>query len=139
MQKFYGTKAVMAEPETRVSGATGYTVVYEDGYKSWSPSDAFEKAYQPLNALSFGHAIKALQDGHRVARSGWNGKGMFLYYVPAAKYPAQRNTKQTMVGMFPDDLVPYRNYIAMKTAQNDVVPWVASQTDILADDWCIVD
>jgi hypothetical protein len=43
-----------------------------------------------------------------------------------------------MLGVFPDDMVPYRDYIAMKTAQNDVVPWVASQTDVLAEDWEIV-
>jgi len=89
--------------------------------------------------LSFGSAINALKAGKRVSRAGWNGKGMFLYYIPAASYPAQRNTNQTMVGLFPGDMVPYRDYIAMKTAQNDVVPWVASQTDILANDWCIVD
>lgn len=88
--------------------------------------------------MDFGKAIEALKAGELVSRQGWNGKGMFLYYVPAAKYPAQRNGKGTMLGVFPDDMVPYRDYIAMKTAQNDVVPWVASQTDVLAEDWEIV-
>jgi Protein of unknown function (DUF2829) len=89
--------------------------------------------------MDFGAAIRALKLGDKVAREGWNGKGMFLYYVPAASYPAQRNTKGTMLGVFPDDMVPYGAYIAMKTAQNNVVPWLASQTDVLAEDWVLVD
>ena len=89
--------------------------------------------------FSFGHAIACLKAGHRVARAGWNGKGMFLYYVPENKYPASRNEHGTMVGVFEDDMVPYGAYIAMKTAQNNVVPWLASQTDVLAEDWQIAD
>lgn len=89
--------------------------------------------------FSFGHAIASLKLGHRVARAGWNGKGMFLYYVPENKYPASRNEHGTMIGMFKDDMVPYGAYIAMKTAQNNVVPWLASQTDVLAEDWQIVE
>lgn len=89
--------------------------------------------------MDFGAAIRSLKLGDKVAREGWNGKGMFLYYVPAASYPAQRNTNGTVVGMFPDDMVPYGAYIAMKTAQNNVVPWLASQTDVLAEDWVRLD
>lgn len=89
--------------------------------------------------LSFGDAVAALKEGLRVAREGWNGKGMFLYYVPENKYPASRNEHGTMVGVFENDMVPYGAYIAMKTAQNNVVPWLASQTDVLAEDWQIVE
>lgn len=89
--------------------------------------------------MNFGDALAALKEGKRVARHGWNGKGMFLYYVPAASYPAQRNEYGTMLGVFPDDMVPYGAYLAMKTAQNNVVPWLASQTDVLADDWTVVE
>lgn len=88
--------------------------------------------------FDFGTAVEALKQGARVAREGWNGKGMFLYYVPENKYPASRNEHGTMIGMFKDDMVPYGAYIAMKTAQNNVVPWLASQTDVLAEDWQIV-
>lgn len=89
--------------------------------------------------FDFGTAVEALKQGARVARSGWNGKGMFLYYVPENKYPASRNEHGTMIGVFKDDMVPYGAYIAMKTAQNNVVPWLASQTDVLAEDWQIVE
>ncbi|WP_197707715.1 Gp49 family protein [Psychrobacter sp. MES7-P7E] len=85
--------------------------------------------------FDFGLAIHALKSGKKVMRAGWNGKGMFLYYVPAASYPMQRNSLETMGGIFPDDMVPYGAYIAMKTAQDNVVPWLASQTDVLAEDW----
>lgn len=85
--------------------------------------------------FDFGSAVYLLKIGKKVARAGWNGKDMFLYYVPAASYPMQRNSLKTMVGIFPDDMVPYGAYIAMKTAQDNVVPWLASQTDVLAEDW----
>jgi len=87
--------------------------------------------------MNFGQALEALKEGKKVAREGWNGKGMFLYYVPANSYPASRNPLGTMVGVFPDDMVPYGAYIAMKTAQDNVVPWLASQTDVLAEDWIV--
>ena len=89
--------------------------------------------------LSFGDAVAALKEGLRVAREGWNGKGMFLYYVPENKYPASRNEQATMIGMFKDDMVPYREYIALKTVDNQVVPWAPSISDALAEDWQIVE
>ncbi len=96
--------------------------------------DAVEES--KLFGLDFGLAIKALKSGKKVARSGWNGKGMFLYYVPENEYPAQTQiAKET----FTSGMVPYGAYIAMKTAQDNVVPWLASQTDVLAEDWCIVE
>lgn len=139
MKRYIGTKIIHAVPEVHgETGREGYVVRYADGYESWSPKEAFEEAYRACDAMSFGLAIEALKKGHKVARRGWNGKGMFLYYVPAASYPAQRNALGTMVGVFPDDMVPYCAYIAMKTAQDNVVPWLASQTDCLAEDWEIV-
>ena len=134
MKLFYGTKLVLAEPQEK-QGKEGYAVKYNDGYTSWSPKDVFDAAYQSLNALSFGHALMVLQDGKKVARSGWNGKGMFLYHVPANSYPAQTEAAKGVFG----DTVPYVAYIAMKTAQGNVVPWLASQTDVLANDWQLVD
>lgn len=139
MKRYIGTKIIHAEEAFDAPGNPGYKVKYSDGYESWSPAEPFEEAYRPCDAMSFGLAIEALKKGLKVARSGWNGKGMFLYYVPAASYPAQRNTHGTMVGVFPDDMVPYCAYIAMKTADDKVVPWLASQTDVLADDWSIVE
>ena len=87
--------------------------------------------------VDFGTALHLMEVGERVQREGWNGKGMFVYIVPAASYPAQRNTKGVLVGDYPDDMVPYSAYIALKTASGEVVPWTISQSDALAIDWCL--
>lgn len=87
--------------------------------------------------FDFGMALHLMEVGERVQREGWNGKGMFVYIVPAASYPAQRNTKGVLVGDYPDDMVPYGAYIALKTASGEVVPWTISQSDALAIDWCL--
>jgi len=113
----------------------GYLVKYSDSYESWSPKEAFDEAYRVDGNLNYGHAQYLLNKGKKAARAGWNGKGMFIFLVPANKYPASGNKNGTMVGIFPNDMVPYGAYIAMKTAQGNVVPWLCSQTDALAEDW----
>jgi hypothetical protein len=96
---------------------------------------------QELNILtssvsSFEHALIALKDGKRIARSGWNGKGMFAYLVPAASYPVQTGAAKEHFGE--GSLVPYRAYMALKTVDEDVAVWVPSVSDILADDWVVL-
>lgn len=87
--------------------------------------------------FGFGTALLYLRDGKRVSREGWNGKGMFIYLVPAASYPAQRGAAKAWAGE--DAMIPYGEYLAMKTVDGTVVPWLASQTDILAGDWTPLD
>lgn len=87
--------------------------------------------------MNFGEALEALKSGKKVARAGWNGKGMFLYYVPANRYTALTDAAKEIAGE--DGKVEYGAYIAMKTAQGNVVPWLASQTDMLAEDWLVVE
>jgi hypothetical protein len=86
--------------------------------------------------MNFGEALEALKNGQAVSREGWNGKGMFLYYVPAGAYPARTDVAKRFFGE--NALVPYGAYISMKTAQGNVVPWTVSQTDADANDWGIV-
>lgn len=86
--------------------------------------------------MNFGQAIELMKNGGKVARKGWNGNGMFAYYVPANSYPAERG--DNMYGVFDGDMVPYRHYLALKTAQNDVATWSPSTSDALAEDWMIV-
>jgi len=70
--------------------------------------------------MDFGQAVDLLKKGERVARSGWNGKGMWLsHYQPESVY----------------DGYEWYPFIVMKTADDKVVPWLASQTDVLAEDW----
>lgn len=138
MDKYIGTKEITANPKPNAFGEPGYAVRYADGYASWSPKAAFEEAYRPLGeGITFGDAVYYLKKGGKVTRTGWNGKGMFLYLVGADSYPAK--TAITKAHFGEDALVPYRAYIAMKTVDNDVVPWVASQTDVLAEDWLILE
>lgn len=89
-----------------------------------------------MNGFGFGTAIDYLKQGKKVARTGWNGKNMFLYYVLAAAYPPCTDIAREAFG---GNDVPYGAYIAMKTAQNNVVPWLASQTDMLAEDWIVIE
>jgi len=84
--------------------------------------------------MTFGDALSLLKCGEIVNRSGWNGKGMFLYYVPANDYPSITDAAKKHFG----DTVPYRDYIAIRSVNGEVVPWVASQSDILANDWSLL-
>lgn len=97
--------------------------------------DGTEHPIEKGDEFDFGTATHLMKLGNRVQRAGWNGKGMFVYYVPAASYPADRNSKSTMAGEFVGDMVPYREYLALKTAQNDVSTWAPSVSDALAEDW----
>ena len=87
--------------------------------------------------MNFGSALQALKNGQKVAREGWNGKGMFLFLVLGSVFKVNR---ATLLGIYPEGTeITYRPHIDMKTVDGEIVPWVASQTDLLADDWCIVE
>lgn len=162
MKTYIGTKVIHALPMTRQAyneyrgwelpanedGADeGYLVEYVDGgrandsrhfgYISWSPKDVFERAYRPVENMSFGLAIEALKAGKKVARAGWNGKGMFLFLVPGSTFKVNR---PPLMGIYPEGTeINYCPHIDMKTADGKVVPWLASQTDVLAEDWAVVE
>ena len=72
--------------------------------------------------MNFGDALEQLKKGYKVFRSGWNGKGMWI----ALQVPDQHSK----MGL---------PYLYMKTAQGPFVPWLASQTDVLAEDWSVID
>ena len=97
----------------------------------------FQCVDEPYRNLDFGTAINLIQRNKKVAREGWNGKGMFIYYVPAGEYEPKTKVAANYCTA-ENGLVPYRDYIAMKTVDGTVVPWLASQTDILGRDWYIV-
>lgn len=86
--------------------------------------------------MDFGRALAALKLGDRVCRSGWNGKGMFVVLQKGYPegVPANANTASAF-GVDSGAEVVVRSYLAMWTADQQIVPWVASQTDLLADDW----
>lgn len=168
MQTYIGTKIIKASPMTRQQyndyrgwqlpedengDDEGYLVEYVDGgqsnhanhegYISWSPKDVFENAYNPTSRMTFGHALEMLKRGHRVARAGWNGKGMWLILVPGTARcqlrpgtPYAEALKQESCEILP--------HIDMWTinahGRRAMLPgWLASQSDMLADDWMIIE
>ena len=88
------------------------------------------------NLMNFGEAIKALKEGKKVARQGWNGKGMFLYYVSEGQYPVKMDVAKEIADA--KGMVSYGAYAALKSANGQVYPWNASQADMFAEDWMIV-
>lgn len=151
MNKFIGTKLIEATLMTRAEYNTyrgwalpdnengadeGFLVEYLDGgmandprhkgYISWSPAEVFNNSYRLIKGMTFGMALEALKIGQKVARSGWNGKGMWLeYYQPmaAADLPYIRMSYPIGGGPYPEGAR---------------VPWLGSQTDMLVQDWEIV-
>jgi len=85
--------------------------------------------------FDFGVALSHLRDGSRVVRSGWNGKDMFLYLVSGSTFTVDR---PPLLGIYPEGtVIEYCPHIDMRTADGKCVPWLASQTDLLASDWSI--
>ena len=97
--------------------------------------------------MNFGLAIEALRAGKKVAREGWNGKGMFIVLMPSlylppfnSQEPGAKVNDRTAKHIGVDVPLDSQPYIAMKTASNQWQPgWLASQADILSDDWSITE
>ena len=86
--------------------------------------------------MDFSSALISVRLGKRIARAGWNGKGMYVVFQAA--YPqgiAINANTANATGIAQGTVCRFRPYLMMFTAQQDFVPWVASQTDILAMDW----
>ena len=160
MNQYLGTKLINAQPMTKGdynafrgwehpqnedANEEGFLVEYLDGgkpnvpthagYVSWSPADSFAAAYRKTDGLSFGLAVEALKMGKKVARSGWNGKGMFLFVSDKTEIKV---VPKTLTKPFIFTSVVYQPHICICDVIKNVTPWVASQTDVLADDWLLV-
>jgi hypothetical protein len=106
-------------PWSSLSDAMG-----EAAKRGWEAAARAARSHSPVG---FGVALDAMRHGACVAREGWNGKGMWIRIVGPSD-PEQ--------GRLP--AYPQRAFIQMKDAQDNVVPWLASQTDMLADDWTVL-
>lgn len=168
LRRFIGTKVLLAQactlaayniyrgwelPSNEDGSQWGYLVEYTDGgkpnhpdhagYISWSPKAQFDNAYRATDGMSFGLAIEALKLGKRVARTGWNGKGMWLVLVPGTPSAQLREGSpyHAALGLAECEILPH---IDMWTINADggraMLPgWLASQSDMLADDWQLVE
>ena len=170
MMGFIGTKAINAKPMTRGEYNAlrgwfvpddenpqdeGYLVEYIDGesnlvgfegYVSWSPKQQFEGAYETSHKMSFSHALHLLKNGEKVARKGWNGKGMYILVIKGEcitntindSYGDPTRYEIDHTGYEKGTTMPVLDAIYMKTADNKLVPWLASQSDLLTNDWELV-
>lgn len=149
MKKYIGTKIVKAEPSIRVDGKIchpgtmlslcpqaeqGFTVLYSDGYLSWSPKEVFEEAYRETDGMPFGLAIEAIKKGKKVARRGWNGKEQYIELAVNISY---LNSKWEQVNAEHKDSGSAA--IAFVGTRGVQLGWLASQSDMLSDDWYIVE
>ena len=126
-------------PADEIPETEGYVIQYPDGYESWSPKKQFEDAYMTAGDLDFSAALFLLKQWKKVARSGWNGSGMYAILMPGYPdgVPANKETALKH-GIKEGELIRIRPYFALKTAQGDIATWVPSGSDILATDWCVV-
>ncbi len=118
------------------------------GYVSWSPADVFHRAYRQTNNMTFGMAIEGLKQGMKVARSGWNGKGMWLLLVPGTPsaqlhpgtpYSIALSGSQHVEGGHVEILPHIDMWTTNALGRRAMLPgWLASQTDMLSEDWEIV-
>ena len=152
MKTYIGTKIIKAKPMTRGEynryrgweipenenpEDAGYLVEYSDGYQSWSPEKQFEDAYRECDNMTFGLALEALKRGLKVARAGWNGKNQFLFLVKGESLEYETSAN---LACLEEVEVHHPDVIAIKTTIGDIqVGWLASQTDMLAEDWKIVE
>ena len=83
--------------------------------------------------MNFGEAIEYVKNGAKIHRDGWNGKGMFVYYVPKGSYAPYSEVAKEIVNS--DGLVDYEPYLAIKNVKGTVSTWVPSINDVLAEDW----
>ena len=149
MKQYIGTKLIEAAPAIRKGGKVyektqpiprsmepeedGYKVRYPDGYESFSPKKVFEEAYRPTDGLSFGLAIEAAKKGMKIARAGWNGKNQYVELAERISYENAAheviNAKHKAIG---------NKALAFVGTSGVQLGWLASQADMLADDWMIV-
>lgn len=159
MKQYIGVKIIQAEPGTMAEAVArknglpkedfkengnadkeGYIVQYPDGYVSWSPKKTFEEAYRRCDNMTFGLAIEALKKGKRVARKGWNGKGLFVVYQKAYPdgIPCNKQTAEAW-GINEGDLFKCDPYLQINTVDGSHSMWTPSIRDVLAEDWMIVE
>jgi len=143
----FQTLAAETQRPKRPDDAPGYHIRYEDGYCSWSPQAVADAAYRSCDAMTFGLALEAIKQGHKVARRGWNGANMFIVFMSGMQLPPyntqgteRKVNDRTAKWIGKDQALNCQPYIAMYNAQKQWIPgWVASQSDMLSDDWYLVE
>ena len=143
----------LPEDEKHLANENGFLVEYLDGgktnhpdhegYISWSPEDVFNNAYKASGEMSFGIAIEAAKRGYKVARKGWNGKGMWVIYNPGSKGETHAMFEGSVYknhGVDECEILPHFDmYTVNASGRRAMLPgWLASQSDIDSNDWEII-
>jgi hypothetical protein len=105
-------------------------------YHFWLRPSEEPPKQKAIQYMDFSDALKCIKRGQRVARAGWNGKGMFIFLVPGSKFTVNREPLLSMLGEGTE--VSYHAHVDMKTADGQIVPWLCSQSDMLSSDWTVV-
>lgn len=85
--------------------------------------------------MDFSQALQKIKGGQKLRRSGWNGPDQFVFLVPGSTFTVNR---PPLLGIYPEGAeINYLPHIDIKTQQGTVVPWLASQGDLMAEDWGI--
>ena len=149
MKKYVGTKMLEARPMNRGEynkyrgwlipanenpNDEGYLVKYQDGYESWSPKDIFEESYKDCMGMSFGIALELAKKGLKIARVGWNGKNQHIELASNISYTSSDgkvvNCDHDAIG---------NKAIAFVGTSGVQMGWLASQADMLAEDWILAE
>lgn len=121
----------------------GYVIFYRGGeYVSWCPKKEFEDVSRPCDGMTFGMAVEAMKRGAKVTRIGWNGKGMYIWVMPGSTVSGCNQITDPHLAEIDkaEGEIRFLGSIRMRTATGDVLTgWLASQTDMLAEDWEIVE
>lgn len=126
--------------DVRIEEGYMFTTSADDKFPQYMTAAEFEKTCRSTEDMNFGDALVLLKQGKRVARKGWNGKNMSVAYQKGYPdgIPCNKNTAQAW-GMEEGELFKCRPYLQMRCADGTFQMWLASQSDILADDWYIVE
>ena len=120
----------------------GYVIFYRGGeYVSWCPKKEFEDVSRPCDGMTFGEAVEAMKRGAKVSRLGWNGKGMYIWVMPGSTVRDCNQITDPHLAVIDkaEGEIRFLGSIRMRTATGDVLTgWLASQTDMLAEDWAVV-
>lgn len=141
------TEMVVQSKEGQLTAKPGdWIITGTDGSKWVCASDAFDELYveedAPNAGFDFGQAIEYLKGGLKVARSGWNGRGMYLWLLNGAEVPVDWIKEQHLkeIAEANHGKVECLPSIRMRTADGRVLTgWLASQTDMMATDWYVVE
>jgi len=172
MENYLGVKQIKACPMNRLdyniyqgwdlpkdeNGTDeGYLIEYIDegranhcaheNYITWRPKEIFENAYRKITGITFGLAIEAAKQGKKIARSGWNGKNMFVVYMKPLRLSAfndqgvvDKVIERIAKWIGKDTPLNCQPYFAIYNAQKEWIPgWFATQSDMLAEDWMIIE